>query len=61
MADVLSVSPGDYAAHTETLELTLKGETAKIFAGRLENEPSLKKFRLSVDSYNRNKIIVTCK
>jgi hypothetical protein len=58
---VLAVSPGDYAAHNETIELTLKGDTAKGFAGKLETEPSLKRFHITVESYNRNKIVVTCK
>ena len=61
LSGVRDVSPGDYDAGTDETEVTLSSGSVRSFAARLETEPSLKKFRLHIQSANGSKIIANCK
>ena len=57
---VLEVTPGDFDAQTYTVEVLLDKIELRAFAARLEENASLKKFHLKVQSASGTKIILNC-
>jgi hypothetical protein len=61
MAGVNEVGPGDYAAHTDTFEITIAKDAILPFLTSLETSPGLKKFHLTIQSKSASRIVLEAK
>jgi len=58
---IVDVSPGDYGAHADQIEIKVEVNVLRTLARRLETAPSLKRFHMTVQSASNSRIIVNCK
>jgi len=58
---VQDVSPGDYDAHTDEVEVTIDARYFRRFAGSLETNDHVKNYHFVVQNANGSKITVNCK